>query len=708
MSTRYNTGNPIESTDVRDMSDNAKNFDEFSNSMSDSFSDRFGLDRQTIEGSIRKAGFQPAPFDFVTGGTLVPGDRNKAVFNPSPSGDDNWYAWQGALPKVISPISTPATTGGFGEIAWKPVTNNILAPTVREAIRRSYAVVGLDLVDGSFQSGFTLAAASDVALDEVTGKAYSWGGTLPKDAPANSTPASTGGFGVTAWNAMAANGKREIAYLEDFLPDLLGVTDYSSIVQRVVDSSNIVMFGKGRCKISTVNWPTAATVIGVGNESVFVVSSDTDVLAIPAGGRFSNFSVEITNAAYSKDILKISTSYLAATSTGLENDDLADVHDISIRATAIPPGSASLNCNTIKLLADANGKGVYKHRFHNIDMHRCGRPVDIETTGTDAWVNSNFITGITAFATNGVVKMRNNGTNSEIRDNTIEVNFQNDINFPGPLVYDIPTTSSIKDNKIGGYVWDVIANQTASGGCKYGNAGLNIVSSPMTSSNSFDGNYLYLGSLSDSEGISFVDLSISRYAQGVDTLKIAVVAGAPNIRYHNTTQSLGLDFRYQKIGNIIYLFMKAAVVYLDVAVTNSAGFTPWFYTSALASVPNSSAMPLPASRKPVTASSAGSITGFNFLLSMTDRLRVGEITDINQIPIGGTERGLTAFTCAGTVVGLPSANQVGCLFFDKGNITGANNYGSNIIAFSQDGDILVRTYQNGWQAWKKVSMTAYP
>lgn len=29
-------------------------------------------------------------------------------------------------------------------------------------------------------------------------------------------------------------------------------------------------------------------------------------------------------------------------------------------------------------------------------------------------------------------------------------------------------------------------------------------------------------------------------------------------------------------------------------------------------------------------------------------------------------------------------------------------------AFIQDGDVLVRTYQNGWQVWKKVSMTAYP
>lgn len=173
MSTRYNTGNPIESTDVRDMSDNAKNFDEFSNSTSDSFTDRLGRDRHTIDGAIRKAGFQPASFDFVTGGTLVSGDRNKAVFNPSPSGDDNWYAWQGEFPKIISPSSIPATSGGLGDNAWKPVTNNILAPTVRESIRRSCAEAGYNLVAGSFQAGFTLVSDNDVALDESSGKAYS-------------------------------------------------------------------------------------------------------------------------------------------------------------------------------------------------------------------------------------------------------------------------------------------------------------------------------------------------------------------------------------------------------------------------------------------------------------------------------------------------------------------------------------------------------
>lgn len=189
MSTRYNTGNPIESTDVRDMSDNAKNFDEFSNSTYDSFTDRFGRDRQTIEGSIRKAGFQPASFDFVTGGTLVSGDRNKAVFNPDPSGDNNWYAWQGAFPKIISPNSTPATSGGLGDNAWKPVTNNILAPTVRESIRRSYAEAGYNVV-GTFQAGFTYVNANDVGIDLATGKGF----TGPAGAVAAGTNPASGGF----------------------------------------------------------------------------------------------------------------------------------------------------------------------------------------------------------------------------------------------------------------------------------------------------------------------------------------------------------------------------------------------------------------------------------------------------------------------------------------------------------------------------------
>lgn len=255
MSTRYNTGNPIESTDVRDMSDNAKNFDEFSNSMSDSFTDRLGRDRQTIEGLVRKAGFQPASFDFVTGGTLVGGERNKAVFNPSPTGDDNWYAWQGALPKTISPNSTPAASGGLGENAWKPVTNNILAPTVMESIRLSYAEAGYNLVNGSFEAGGVLASATDVLLHESSGKAYYWSGSYPTGVyvvPPNSAPVEAPwvdasplkpGAGVVREGRFALRDYASLLDFDGFVGN--GIADDTVPVQRALNTVKHVVVPAG-------------------------------------------------------------------------------------------------------------------------------------------------------------------------------------------------------------------------------------------------------------------------------------------------------------------------------------------------------------------------------------------------------------------------------------------------------------------------------
>lgn len=223
MSTRYNTRNPIESTDVRDMSDNAKNFDEFSNSMSDSFTDRFGVDRQTMEGAVRKAGFRPASFDFLTGGSLVSGDRNKAVFNPAPPGDNNWYAWQGAFPKIISPNSTPSTSGGLGDNAWKPVTNNILAPTVMESIRRSYAEAGYDLIGTFSNTGLVVDDAADVVLWEPTGVAYAYGGTLPHTIGAMETP-----IGSPSW--VPVNLTTRNLAINDIIPGTFSGNPIAAIV----------------------------------------------------------------------------------------------------------------------------------------------------------------------------------------------------------------------------------------------------------------------------------------------------------------------------------------------------------------------------------------------------------------------------------------------------------------------------------------------
>lgn len=80
-----------------------------------------GQIQKTMPAILRDIGYSPASFDFLTGGTLSSGDRNVAVLWPLPSGDGDWYYWEGALPKVIPAGSTPASTGGVANGAWRPL-----------------------------------------------------------------------------------------------------------------------------------------------------------------------------------------------------------------------------------------------------------------------------------------------------------------------------------------------------------------------------------------------------------------------------------------------------------------------------------------------------------------------------------------------------------------------------------------------------------
>lgn len=81
-----------------------------------------GQVQKTMPAILRDIGFEPASFDFTSGGTLTTNDRNKAVLWPmADGGDGDWYYWEGALPKVIPAASTPASTGGIAEGAWRPV-----------------------------------------------------------------------------------------------------------------------------------------------------------------------------------------------------------------------------------------------------------------------------------------------------------------------------------------------------------------------------------------------------------------------------------------------------------------------------------------------------------------------------------------------------------------------------------------------------------
>lgn len=80
-----------------------------------------GQTQKTLPAVLRDAGFRAAGFTFATGGTLGINDADLAVMWPGPSGNGLYYSWHGALPKTIPAGSSPATTGGESDTAWKLV-----------------------------------------------------------------------------------------------------------------------------------------------------------------------------------------------------------------------------------------------------------------------------------------------------------------------------------------------------------------------------------------------------------------------------------------------------------------------------------------------------------------------------------------------------------------------------------------------------------
>lgn len=184
MSTRYNTGNPIESTDVRDMSDNAKNLDLFSNSSDMAFDDRFGVERKTIHGMnsefndeiiemnsefdsnqasmnakfeshILSMGFTRVG-TFAAGATLT-NPRQTLLWNIADGGDGHEYGWTGTFSKTVAPNSTPSSTGGVGTGAWVDRSD----VTLRSDLA---AAAGAELV--GYSKGGNVASNLDLVVPE--------------------------------------------------------------------------------------------------------------------------------------------------------------------------------------------------------------------------------------------------------------------------------------------------------------------------------------------------------------------------------------------------------------------------------------------------------------------------------------------------------------------------------------------------------------
>lgn len=94
-----------------------------------------GQVQKTMPAVLRDIGFEPASFDFTTGGTLTVNDRDKVVYDPV---SKTWYSWGGALPHVIA-----AGTNPVGVADWHPQTD----PNLRDDLASSATGKGDALIN---------------------------------------------------------------------------------------------------------------------------------------------------------------------------------------------------------------------------------------------------------------------------------------------------------------------------------------------------------------------------------------------------------------------------------------------------------------------------------------------------------------------------------------------------------------------------------
>lgn len=160
--------------------------------------------------------------------------NNKVLYRNSPAGEPNSMSSNLDMngQSILNANKVSSNILEIGGVQVVP-TNLAIDPYngTREALRRSYAEAGYNLVDGSFQIGFTLVNANDVALDEATGKAFS--GAAGTVAPG--TDPASGGFvdrsGATLRQELRDSNSYVIADWFELVTD----TDGASCINRALE-----------------------------------------------------------------------------------------------------------------------------------------------------------------------------------------------------------------------------------------------------------------------------------------------------------------------------------------------------------------------------------------------------------------------------------------------------------------------------------------
>lgn len=155
----YNTGNPVPSTALEDMADNAQTFDALVTQTEGTTTDRLGRTRRVFQQILMDMGFQPLSGSFQTGATITA--RNQALYDEV---SKVFYAWGGSLPKVVPAGSTPSTAGGVGVGAWTNKTDLMLRS---ELTSSGSTIADIATLKSNLLNGIATTRDGELALTSI-------------------------------------------------------------------------------------------------------------------------------------------------------------------------------------------------------------------------------------------------------------------------------------------------------------------------------------------------------------------------------------------------------------------------------------------------------------------------------------------------------------------------------------------------------------
>lgn len=283
-----------------------------------------GQTQQTLPSILADLGFDVQPWTSSTGGVLA--SANQVFLNDTSGslGVGNYYAWGGPFPKTVPAGTDPAPVGS----GYIMRSSRFAGVQAREALRRSYAEAGYNLVAGSFEAGGTLVNANDVLLQERTGKAFSG----PAGVVSAGTNPAIGGFvdrsGVLSATSSYSSPERFASGAADEAASVVSAmgSALTSILSRKYNVSSPVRVPnrktlKGQGELTGLNWTG-----GDSSGSILEVKSNDPSTTALVNVTVQDLSISVNNAGG----LKAVDMRYASVQSELDGVRVSDLGDNSI------------------------------------------------------------------------------------------------------------------------------------------------------------------------------------------------------------------------------------------------------------------------------------------------------------------------------------------------------------------------------------------